>query len=67
MASARLPCLPWYTDATHFARERAAIQATSWTHVGRVNDLPKLTLRRIEVAGQNLMLVKDEAGTVRCF
>lgn len=63
------PALParWYTDAAHFTRERAAIQATSWTYVGRVNDLPKLTLRRVEVAGQNLMLVKDEAGTVRCF
>ena len=63
------PTLPgnWYFDADHFKREQAEIHAKSWIYVGRVNDLPTLTMRRIEIAGQNLFLVKDETGAIRCF
>ncbi len=63
------PSLParWYTDPAHYARERAAIQARSWIYAGRVNDLPPLTLRKVEVAGQQLFLVKDDKGEIRCF
>lgn len=63
------PSLParWYTDPSHHARELGAIQAQSWIHVGRVNDLPPLTLRKVEIAGQQLFLVKDDKGDIRCF
>lgn len=63
------PTLPsvWYHDAAHHAREVRDIHARNWIYVGRVNDLPPHTLRRIEVAGQNLILVKDEKGAVSCF
>jgi Rieske 2Fe-2S family protein len=63
------PTLParWYTDPAHYARELHDIQAKSWIYVGRVNDLPPLTLHRIEIAGQSLILVKDDKGTIRCF
>ena len=63
------PSLPanWYFDEGHHAREVAAIHATNWIYVGRVNDLPATTLRRVEIAGQNLILVKDVDGTIRCF
>jgi glycine betaine catabolism A len=63
------PSLPasWYFDDAHYARELASIHARSWIYVGRVNDLPPLTLRRISVAGQNLILLKNEDGTIRCF
>jgi Rieske 2Fe-2S family protein len=63
------PSLParWYTDPAHHARELAAIQAQSWIYVGRVNDLAPLTLRKVEIAGQRLFLVKDDKGGIRCF
>lgn len=63
------PTLPsvWYHDTAHHAREVRDIHARNWIYVGRVNDLPPHTLRRIEVAGQNLILVKDEKGAVSCF
>ncbi|MCA0433003.1 MAG: aromatic ring-hydroxylating dioxygenase subunit alpha [Proteobacteria bacterium] len=57
----------WYYDADHHALELKRIWARQWVHVGRVKDLPAMTLRRIEVAGENLMLVKDQAGQVSCF
>jgi glycine betaine catabolism A len=63
------PTLPgnWYLDAEHFKREQSDIHGKSWIYAGRVNDLPPLTMRRVQIAGQNLFLVKDETGEVRCF
>lgn len=63
------PSLPahWYLDAGHYARELLSIHAKNWIYVGRVKDLPPLALRRIDVAGQNLILLKAEEGTIRCF
>jgi Rieske 2Fe-2S family protein len=63
------PSLPanWYLDEGHYAREIAAIHSKCWIYVGRVSDLPQLTLRRVEIAGQNLILLKDLDGTIRCF
>lgn len=57
----------WYFDQSHHAKELKLIQSRQWIYAGRANDLPALTLRRVEVAGQNLILVKDEKGTVSCF
>jgi glycine betaine catabolism A len=63
------PSLParWYHDAAHFNREIASIHARQWNYVGRVNDLPTHTLRRVRIAGHDLFLVKDDTGTIRCF
>lgn len=63
------PTLPakWYLDHEHFKREISAIHASSWIYVCRENDLSALTLHRVAVAGQNLILVKDDKGIVRCF
>ncbi len=63
------PSLPafWYFDAAHYAREMSDIHKKSWIYVGRVNDLPRFTMRRVDVAGQNLFLIKDGEDVVRCF
>ena len=63
------PSLPatWYFDEDHYKREVAAIHATNWIYAGRINDLPRLTMRRIEVAGQSLFLIKDGEDNIRCF
>lgn len=63
------PTLPahWYVDPEHFKREQTAIHAKHWIYVCRENDLPELTLRQVEIAGQKLLLVKDDKGVVRCF
>jgi Rieske 2Fe-2S family protein len=63
------PSLPakWYYEADHFTRETAAIHAKNWIYVGRVNDLSPLTVKRVEIAGQNLILVKSDDGIIRCF
>ncbi len=63
------PTLPalWYLDPSHYARELSSIHSKNWIYVGRENDLPALTLHRVEIAGLNLILVKDDKGIVRCF
>lgn len=63
------PTLPaaWYHDPSHFAREVRDIHARNWVYVGRVADLPLHTLRRVTVAWQNLILVRDDKGSVNCF
>lgn len=57
----------YYFDPSHHARELKDIWAKNWIYGGRVNDLPSLTLRRLDVAGLNLILVKDVDGTISCF
>ncbi|MFO1032948.1 MAG: aromatic ring-hydroxylating dioxygenase subunit alpha [Hyphomicrobiales bacterium] len=57
----------WFHDPAHYALEQKHIFARNWIHVGRLNDLPPLTVRRISVAGENLILVKDQQGHITCF
>jgi glycine betaine catabolism A len=57
----------WYFDASHHEREMKAIWATGWMYAGRANDIAPMTVKRIDVAGQNLILVKDADGAVNCF
>ena len=57
----------WYYDPAHFEREIKAIWARQWIYAGRANDLGPNTIRRLQAAGQNLILVKDAAGPVTCF
>jgi Rieske 2Fe-2S family protein len=61
-----LPAISYY-DPAWFEREQKLIWARNWIYVGRANDLPVMTMRRISVAGQNLILVKDQDGTITCF
>jgi Rieske 2Fe-2S family protein len=63
------PSLPAtdYHDPTVFAAEREAIWAREWVYAGRAADLPAMTLRRMDVAGRNIFLVKDQDGRIRAF
>ena len=56
-----------YYDAEWYHREQQAIWANNWVYVGRVNDLPRATMRRISVAGENLILCKDGKGKITAF
>ena len=61
-----LPAACYYDEAV-FDREQELIWRRNWLYVGRNNDLPAGTMRRLNVAGQNLILVKDRQGTLTCF
>jgi glycine betaine catabolism A len=57
----------WYYDPAHHEFELKKIHARNWIYVGRANDLVPMTVKRIEVAGDNLILVKDQDGVISCF
>jgi Rieske 2Fe-2S family protein len=63
------PTLPaeQYFDPAWFAREQAMIWSRQWVYAGRFNDLPPMTMRRISVAGENLILVRDRDDNVTSF
>lgn len=63
------PSLPReaYRDPAWYAAEVEHVWKTSWVHVGRRADLPAGTIRPIELAGQRLILVHDDAGQIRAF
>ncbi len=56
-----------YLDPAWFARERRGIWAREWIYAGRLNDLAPGTLRRVAIAGDNLILCRDTASTVTAF
>ena len=56
-----------YIDAQWYQSEQEKIWANNWIYVGRDNDLAPKSMRRISIAGQNLILVKDSEGETRCF
>lgn len=56
-----------YYDAAWFGKEMKGIHARAWINVGRQNDLAPGTMRRIEVAGQKLILCHDREGRIACF
>ena len=57
----------WYHDRDHHAAELKAIWARNWNYAGRINDHAPFTIRRVAIAGQNLILVRDGAGDFACF
>ncbi len=63
------PSLPaaTYYDPGIFEQEQKLIFARNWVYAGRSNDLPPMTLRRVPVAGQNVILLKDQEGAISCF
>ena len=63
------PSLPAsaYYDPAWYAEERIRIWATSWVYAGRVSDLAPMTMRRVEIAGENLILLRDRDGAITAF
>jgi Rieske 2Fe-2S family protein len=57
----------FYYDPAQFEIERKRICARNWIYVGRANDIAPMTVKRLEVAGQALILVKDRDGTLSGF
>jgi Rieske 2Fe-2S family protein len=57
----------FYSDEAHYRRELAEIWGRNWVYAGRANDLPVLVVRRLEVAGESLVMVKTPSGDIRCF
>jgi len=58
------PTLPAesYRDAAWFAREQERIFARSWIHLGRADGFAPGTIRRVTVAGQSILVVRDRDG-----
>ncbi|QIG46634.1 aromatic ring-hydroxylating dioxygenase subunit alpha [Nordella sp. HKS 07] len=63
---ATLPAGAYY-DPDHFARELKTIWARNWIYAGRAHDMTPMSMRRLTVAGDNLILVKDAQGAFTCF
>lgn len=63
------PSLPAsaYYDPQWFAQEQKKIWSTHWIYAGRVNDLPPMTMRRIEIAGENLIVVRERDDAIAAF
>src|SRR5579885_3742 len=59
---------PFYTDPKHFQREMETFFFSQWVCVGRADQIPEtgnFFLR--DVAGESLIVVRDEAGKVNAF
>jgi Rieske 2Fe-2S family protein len=65
----REPTLPSsaYFDPVWHEAERDRIWAKHWVYATRLTDIAPMTVRRISVAGQNLILVRDRDGGVSAF
>ncbi len=63
------PSLPagHYVDPAHHQRELATIWAHNWIYALRDRDLAVGSMRRLAVAGQSVILIKDKGGAVTCF
>jgi Rieske 2Fe-2S family protein len=63
------PALPAraYRDATWWEAEQAHLWKREWVHLGRLADLPPGTMRPHIVAGQPVLLVHGEDGTLGAF
>ncbi len=57
----------FYFDPIHYGREQKLIWAKNWIYAARVNDLAPLVVKRFTIAGENLIIVKDDTETISCF
>ncbi|MFN7752885.1 MAG: aromatic ring-hydroxylating oxygenase subunit alpha [Pseudomonadota bacterium] len=58
----------WYHDADHHRREVDRIWFGSWIAVARADELAAPgDYRVVDLAGQSLLLVRDDAGAVRAY
>ena len=56
-----------YFDLDWFAAEQKAIWARNWVYAGRGADLAAGTMRRLTVAGANVILCRDPDGAISAF
>ena len=64
------PGLPagWYVDPGHYQRELEAFWYSRWIAVAREEEIPAPgDWRRVRLATQSLVLLRDEAGALRAF
>ena len=61
-----LPATAYYDPAVYDLEQRR-IWSRHWVYAGRASDQPPMSLRRVSVAGQSLILVKDAGGAFTCF
>ncbi len=63
------PSLPAhaYHDAAWAEAERRTIWSRNWVYVGRLDTLTPGTMRRVALAGENLILLRDAKGAVSAF
>ena len=65
--TAGLPA-PWYYDAEQYRRELAAIWYRQWIYVARSSELAEpRAFRAVAIGEQQILLVRDEAGTLNGF
>jgi choline monooxygenase len=58
----------WYTDPRFHELDREAVFAESWQHVGHVDQLARAGDLLVDhVAGNPVMVVRDQAGVLRAF
>ncbi|MGB3537221.1 MAG: aromatic ring-hydroxylating dioxygenase subunit alpha [Mesorhizobium sp.] len=56
-----------YFDAQWYEQEQRTIWTNNWVYVGRLNDHPLATMRRLTLAGANVILCRDKAGALTAF
>ena len=63
------PTLPaeWYRSEAHHARELDAIWRRHWLYLGRGDGWQPLDVTRHEIAGQSIIVLRDEQGAMRAF
>jgi phenylpropionate dioxygenase-like ring-hydroxylating dioxygenase large terminal subunit len=61
-----LPAKAYYDDQW-FDRERAAIWARNWVYAGRTSTFAPRTIRKIDVAGESVIVACDDAGTLKAY
>lgn len=57
----------YYYDPERYGAELKGIWSRSWVYALRANDLAPMTLRRVDAAGQSLVLIKDRDGVIRGY
>lgn len=61
-----LPAVAYY-DSDWFERELSSIWSRHWVYACRLSDLEPLTVRRISIGRENLILVRDHDDRVTAF
>ncbi len=63
------PTLParFYYDAAHHGLEEQLIWRRHWIYAGRANDMAPMSVKRLSIAGQNLILIRKSADAFACF
>jgi len=68
--SRSMPSLPaaWYFDPDHYSREMTEIWGNNWLYLCRAETLDgPQAFRSFEVAGQPILILRDEQGALRGF